>query len=307
MKSFLATSTMLASLVMMGCFMAPEESTRQQAVPEAEVDALRLNNEGLRYVARGRYVDGEFRFRQALWLQPRAERILLNLGTSLFLQERFEESLVIFRDLFAQDPLNLTYRLWLGKIYTEQRQFDKAKQFFIEGLTEAETREDRAAMVAYSRSLANLATRMGDIEDSLCYSIYAYQVSGSMDEGLKHISLLLQYGQAYAAQTWFTQILPAGGDGSLDYHLRQVETALLNEDLDMAKEHMAASLKGQPRDAQDVFDRTLLSILVGKLLQQRGETVELSVLDNSKEVEAVLRDERTLRGPLAPLALRLAK
>jgi tetratricopeptide (TPR) repeat protein len=298
---------MLASLVMMGCFMAPEESTRQQAVPEAEVDALRLNNEGLSYVARGRYVDGEFRFRQALWLQPRAERILLNLGTSLFLQERFEESFVIFQKLFAQDPLNLTYRLWLGKIYTEQRQFEKAKQFLIEGLTEAETREDRAAMIAYSRSLANLATRMGDIEDSFCYSIYAYQVSGSMTEGLKHIGLLLQYGQAYAAQTWFTQILPAGGDGSLDYHLRRVETALLNEDLDMAKEHMAASLKGQPRDAQDVFDRTLLSILVGKLLQHRGETVELSVLDNSKEVEAVLRDDRTLRGPLAPLALRLAK
>ncbi len=298
---------MLVSLVMMGCFIAPEESTRQQGVPEAEVDALRLNNEGLSYVARGRSVDGEFRFRQALWLQPRAERILLNLGTALFLQERFEESLVIFRDLFAQDPLNLTYRLWLGKIYTEQRHFDKAKQFLTEGLTEAETRDDRAAMVTYGRSLANLATRMGDVEDALCYSIYAYQVSGSMGEGLKHISLLLQYGQAHAAQIWFTQLLPAGGDGSLDYHLRRVETALLNEDLDMAKEHMAASLKGQPRDAQDAFDRTLLSILVGKLLQQRGETVELSVLRDAKEVEAILLDDRTLRGPLAPLAARLAK
>jgi hypothetical protein len=43
------------------------------------------------------------------------------------------------------------------------------------------------------------------------------------------------------------------------------------------------------------------------ILQQRGETVELSVLNDTKEVEAILLDDRTLRGPLAPLAARLAK
>jgi tetratricopeptide (TPR) repeat protein len=307
MMQFFKTAfcAVLIPILCTGCFIAPPESTRQALVPEKEVDALRINNEGLRYLSGGRFVDAEFRFRQALWLQPNAERIFLNLAASLFMQERYDESLEIFKDLYARDPLNLTYRIWVGKIYTELGNYPLAEQYFKEGITDAESRPDLGSMAIFGRSLANLYVRIGSMEDALCYSIYAYSALGSLDEGLKHIRLLLLYGKASSADYWFKNILPASGDGSLNYHLRRVETSLLMNNLDEAKTHIAAALHLNASDAIQTFDRRLLTVIVGKLLEKRGETVELSVLDNDSEVEDLLQDDRTKQGPLALIAASL--
>ena len=128
-----------------------------------------------------------------------------------------------------------------------------------------------------------------------------------MDEGLKHVRLLLQYDMPKAADYFFSNTLLKGGDGSLNYHLRKVETALLLNDIDGAKNHIAAALHLNATDAIQTFDRRLLTVVVGKLLVKRGDTVALDVLENEDEVSDLLNDERAKEGPIASVVNDLLK
>ena len=84
----------------------------------------------------------------------------------------------------------------------------------------------------------------------------------------------------------------------MNYHLRRVETSLLLNDLPAAKQHIQSALQLNAVDPLQVYDRRLLSAVVGLLLKAKGEDVDLSVLEDNDEVNDLLNDARAETSPI---------
>ena len=291
----------------LGCFASPPDTTRQLSVPDDEIIAYRLNNEGITYSSGGRFVDAEFKLQKALFIHPDALKVSFNLGIAYFMQGRFDEASKICEQLFTDDTHNLSYRLWFAKTLAEQpdtESTDRATALLKDGIKEAESvlpNPDLVSASVLARSLANLYVTRGEVEESLCFSLQAFEYYHSIDEGLKHVRLLLWYGYARSADYFLVNILPTAGDGSMGFHLRKIETALLLGRLDEAKNHLQSALHLNGIDPVQIFDRKLLTIIVGRQLIARGDEVDLSLLDNDSQVKDIIADERTLLSPVSGL------
>lgn len=297
-KYFLLTAFLL---LLVGCALPPPDTTRQNFVPENEVLALRLTREGISFIQDGRYLDGEVSLRKALYIIPNSEKIKLNLGVSFFMQERFDEALDIFEDLHSKDPENISYTLWLAKTYIQAGAFDEGRDL-IEAQTNKELSKEYAPINLSNSgtlqlALSNAYFARGQFDLAICASGRNITYSQVFDATMKYIVMNMQAGNITAAKWFLETKLAVSGVSNIEYHIRLSEVYLLLNDLEKAKEELITSLARFATDPEVLYERKLLTYILGKRLVAKGEEVDLSVFDSDVE-EEILADPRVKSSPI---------
>ncbi|MCB0320433.1 MAG: tetratricopeptide repeat protein [Bdellovibrionales bacterium] len=203
--------------VLWGCALPSSAPISEKFVSSYEREVESLVREGLFFSQQGRYVEAEFNFRKALFALPQSERILFNLGVALERQRVFQEAEQIYRTLLRRNPTNVRVQLALGRLYVAQLSYDNAIRVY-EGVErqlmkpvsidevqleadrplrvgEFAEPEHREALVSTYRSLSSIYFRLGNEEQSMCYSTLALETSQNAPlEKVRHARLLLSRG-----------------------------------------------------------------------------------------------------------------
>lgn len=198
-----------------GCA-APGVEIEQSFVSRPEAVAVRLAREGASYFAQGRFVDAEFRFRQALYLFPRVFNLRFNLAASLGRGGAFAESEQILRELLTESPGNLAVREAVAELFYSSGRFAEAARWYDELLEESVTEGKAELSARYAQSLAVLSFRIGEEERALCYSQRALAFAPSVAQLYRHARLLIALGLARQSQDLVNkQLETAATDPSL--------------------------------------------------------------------------------------------
>lgn len=150
-----------------------------------------LVSEGLGFAATGRLMNAEARLRQALYLEPKNDRIVFDLAMILNQAGQSEESLQLLSALLEKDPGNPTYLQAIADVWVSQGRYDMARQRLKEAFAiySAARNLPRAALLA--RSIANINFGMGLEQEALCYSYEAFSLAPTPAQVSAHARLLL--------------------------------------------------------------------------------------------------------------------
>ncbi|MCB0339299.1 MAG: tetratricopeptide repeat protein, partial [Bdellovibrionales bacterium] len=199
----------LILLLLCACALPPKSDTANiSVVPTRELQAVSLGTEGISFSKRGRLLEAEFRFRQALYLFPDAVNLKVNLGVVLEKQGRFEEALAIYQDLSAAEPDSINFKGSVAKLYFQAGMFQRAREQFTSAINDGLALLDRPSVEVTSdlsrptppeirkqisrlaRSLSVLEFTLGNEQEALCYSLFASTLSSEPDEVARHAKLL---------------------------------------------------------------------------------------------------------------------
>ncbi len=194
--------SLILLLLFQGCALPRDVGSEQNFIERGDLRATNLGREGLNYYSRGRFQDAELRLRQALYLDPSADNLKLNLAATLQGVGLYAEAHQIFTELKAKYPDDPRIFSAEASLYATERKYPEARRSYEQALTmylASPTKGIEAAAMA--RSLANLMFRGGFEEDALCYSEQAVMLKLLADEVAKHGRLLIamnEYDRAAA-------------------------------------------------------------------------------------------------------------
>jgi len=180
----------LIFLALVSCSPARTTFQPETFVPSDELLAVSLAREGLSNYDRNRFVDAEFRLRQALYLAPEADNILLSLAVVLEAQERFDESAEIFARLLEDAPDSIVYMLGAGRSLYRQSKYEEAEVYYKQAYSQAVHKRDFQQAANSARSLSLLNFILGLEIEALCYSTEALEYRESPEEVLRHVRLM---------------------------------------------------------------------------------------------------------------------
>lgn len=274
-----------------GCALPPADTTRQSLVPESEVQAVRYTKEGIAFMREGRYLDAEMSFERALYIEPKTEAVLTNIGVSLFMQERFDESLALFKDLESKDTGSLVYKLWVGRSLVELGKFNDGIAKLQEGLSLAIKREDTVSAASFSRTLSVIYFQAGYQDKALCASSDAFNYVPSQGEAVRHARLLMAIGATQNAAVFLQGFFGATTLPSVDAHLVYAQAALMVDALEGAADFLQDAMLMNAQDPDTQYLIKLLTLVLGVELKERGIHSDLQILDVETQRE-VLTDPR---------------
>lgn len=186
------------------------------SVPSLEIRAAALAQEGSTLYKASRFADAEARFRQALYLYPKADNIVLNLALTLSALDNDSDAIVLLQKLMRENPKNYRYLVESGAVLYHARRFAEARASFERALDLAlETGSSEIALRA-ARALSALAFRIGDEQSAQCYSDLVRSLASGVDEGVRHVKLLTGLGLAPEARN-VLEVL--ANDRSVDQNL----------------------------------------------------------------------------------------
>jgi len=183
--------TFLIAFALGACSPAITTFQPETFVPSDELLAVSLAREGLSNYDRNRFVDAEFRLRQALYLAPEANNILLSLAVVLEAQERFDESAEIFAKLLKDSPDSIVYMLGAGRSKYRLRKYEEAEAFYKQAYSQAVQKRDFQQAANSARNLSLLNFILGLEMEALCYSTEALEYRNSPEEVLRHVRLMI--------------------------------------------------------------------------------------------------------------------
>ncbi len=189
----------IALMLLVGCALPVSERDEQDFVPQDELDVVSLTREGLYYYSRSRYVDAEFRLREALKIAPEAESVQFNLANALLKQNNYEEAEQIFRSLLEKDPESTALLGALAQLYLAMNDYYLALRYYSEAYDIALRWNEYDAASRFARSLSVINFQIGKEREALNYSEQALELSNSDDEVCRHTKLLIAVGEASAA------------------------------------------------------------------------------------------------------------
>jgi len=190
-----------------GCITPPKPTT----LPSDSYKAVALVRQGQELARSGRAKRAEEYFREALFYEPDSDAILNDIGYSLLTQQRFEESFKFFLDALKINAENQSARLNLARSYYLAGHLEGAAETFHEILakqeissTEADAKKitDKDREISSFQIYRNLAVvyyALGYLDDAICYSNKAFQLSYSMEETSQHARMLLSLDRTVAA------------------------------------------------------------------------------------------------------------
>ena len=191
---FFVVLTLLA-----GCALPVSERDEQDFVPQDELDVVSLTREGLYYYSRSRYVDAEFRLREALKIAPEAESVQFNLANVLLKQENYGEAEEILRKLLEKDPESTALLGAMAQLNLAMNDYHLAQKYYREAYDIALRWGEFEAASKFARSLAVVNFQIGRESEAIDYSEQALELSNSDDEVCRHAKLLIAIGDASAA------------------------------------------------------------------------------------------------------------
>jgi len=188
---FKSSAFWLICIVLGGCALPQPEREKQNFIPQEELTTVSLVREGIYYFGKSRFVDAEFKFRQALYLFPEADNIRMNLAVTLKNQGQFDKSEEIYVTLLEDDPDDIKVLSGLAHLYYASGNFDEAERYFLRSFYLAAERKNLEAASRFLRSLAVLKFKLGFEERALCYSEEAMMLKKDPTEVLRHAKLLV--------------------------------------------------------------------------------------------------------------------
>lgn len=183
-----------------GCASLPPERERQSFVTDRELTVVSLTREGLYFFSRSRFVDAEFKFRQALYLAPDASNIQVNLAITLKNQGVFLESRKIFETLLIEEPDSAEYLSGLAHVYFEEGDYPNSERLFKKVVEVSIDQSNLETAAKAARSLAVLYFKNGDEDQALCYSMLGMAFRNDPIEVYRHARLLNATGFPFVAK-----------------------------------------------------------------------------------------------------------
>jgi len=183
--------SVVTSLGLASCSPAQTTFQPETFVPNKELLAVSLAREGLSNYQRNRFLDAEFRLRQALYLAPEAENILVSLAIVLETQERFSEASQIFEELLMEYPDSVYHLLGAGRSKYREGLYEEAKTYFLKAYENALEENDNVQASRSARNLSLVSFITGLEMEALCYSAEAVAHRETPEEILRHTRLLI--------------------------------------------------------------------------------------------------------------------
>lgn len=189
----------IALMLLVGCALPVSERDEQDFVPQDELDVVSLTREGLYYYSRSRYVDAEFRLREALKIAPEAESVQFNLANALMKQNNYDEAEQIFKKLLDRDHESTALLGALAQLYLAMNDYQLALKYYKNAYDIALRWNEFEAASKFARSISVIYFQIGMEDSAINYSEQALELSNSDDDVCRHAKLLIAVGDVAAA------------------------------------------------------------------------------------------------------------
>ncbi|RMG41894.1 MAG: hypothetical protein D6719_07540 [Candidatus Dadabacteria bacterium] len=202
---------MVLIMAFSGCYITADADKVQHRSPfvsKKEVLGVTLAREGLHYYSKGRYVDAELKFRQALYLFPEADNIRLNLAVVLDRVGQYQESISNYQKLLGHDPDELIFWAGLAHVYVSSGDYNRALKIYRQSLIKALDDKDFKRAASFSESLAALNFKLGFEEEARCYSELAYVLDSGQLQLENYLKLLVATNQITRSKSLLAALEP---------------------------------------------------------------------------------------------------
>lgn len=278
-------------LVLTGCALPPRGHQEIDFVSARELDTISIVREGLNFLARSRYVDAEFKFRQGLYRYPDAVNLKINLAEALKGLGDYQQAIAIYQELLRESPDSVQLLVGLARVHLAAGFRENAIMRYEEALEIALRADENPRAAVLARSIATLYFKAGQEQQALCYSQQALQLLPDRQQVLRHVRLLTGLGMLEQANSVLTDFVAAdpglrdaevlwqfalieGGRGNFAEVLNLIEVSrdknrdrrALNNEMeifDLVARYMVMSTGGETIDD--------LSDLVNETDEQEGE------------------------------------
>src|SRR4051812_46381129 len=113
-------------LFSIGCALPPDTPS-QHFVPRKDLRAISTAREGIFYLSQNRFIDAELKLAQALYLEPDAANLKLNLESALEGQGHLDEAEAILAPFVESTPDDPDVLFRLAHLRVAQNKFNEAR------------------------------------------------------------------------------------------------------------------------------------------------------------------------------------
>lgn len=189
------------SLLLVACALTPNDRTGGQSfVSVRELDTVELAQQAMSMFNKGRFIDAELYFRQALYLTPDAANLQLNLAAALERSGSYDESEQIYKKLMKSSSDDLKVRLGYARLLVSALRFDEALENYEQIRIRAAARGDVESAAAATRSMATLSYRIGREADAQCQLRLALTYRANLEDTSALLDVMLGRGFYTEAQ-----------------------------------------------------------------------------------------------------------
>ncbi len=274
-------------LTVSACIVPPQPTSE----PSDTYKAVALVRQGQELARSGRAKRAEGYFREALLFEPNSDSILNDIGYSLLSQQRFDESSKFFLRAIKLNPDNQSARLNLARSYYLSGQLEGAAETFHQILEQQEkssllvqskspnNKDSEVSKHKIYRNLAVVYYAMGFLDDAICYSSKAFQLSSSMEETAQHSRMLLSLDRLGSAIQLLQNTIAVHRDKvpanlMYDYGLALITVG----NYGLAEEALSRALKKQGLSSEDKLNVRNLKLLIDESRRQGvGQASQLVV------------------------------
>ena len=199
-RTFLFVTRYVFPLTLVSCALPVSEDNLQSFVPQVDLQVVSLTREGLDYYSRGRFIDAEFRFLEALKLTPNVENINFNLALTLMEEGEYLKAEKILQNILESEQSSTKVMAALARLYVSKNEYEKAIVYYKEALNVALLWREFPRATNFSRSISVLYFLLGQENKALEYSELALSIADNAEEMCKHGKLLIATGKYKEAE-----------------------------------------------------------------------------------------------------------
>lgn len=266
-KITLVVGLLLLSLQLGSCAAPILEVQHTEFIPSKEQALIKVARDGLYYMKQSRFIEAELEFRRALYLNPKAVNLKLNLAYCLTRQGLYAEASEIYLDLIKHNPNNLDNRLAYAQMLTQSQDYSAAQHEFMTILNLSLDKNDLASAASVSESLSALNFTLGREEDALCFMELRLRFKYDRAGIVQYANLLNSVGRYREAQGSIEDFIRKTGlnqDIELLHQLALSYFAMQNYQQVLRFEQVALDTGLMAQKAR--FDSDLLSLLARRQL-----------------------------------------
>jgi tetratricopeptide (TPR) repeat protein len=204
-------------LLFVACALPREEETLNLSIPNEEIAAINYIREGLVFFSKKRFVDAEFKFRQADSLLPNTDIIIQNLAATLREQGNYEAAEELLLELIAKKTRR-EYSLSLASVYSERGDTSAAIAIWQQILAQEYKSGRLNLMPSLLQNIASAEFSQGNEVTALCAYQERAQFFTDLSSQLQLARIYIGLGLAQTAQEYLTKLFKVNPNANNTEH-----------------------------------------------------------------------------------------